>query len=160
MRHSQSSPTSLRVGLRLAAVALLLCVTPSASHTSARVIKAYAARQCAGHAHGQQTQTQERESFTRTVASYEPPDVTLVDMNGASVRLASALKYDGPVLLQFIFTTCPTVCPVKGTRSCIRFSRTAASTSCRNSAASLLAFSARGCQSSIKRVRSDRGTVW
>ena len=112
MRHSQSSPTSPRVGLRLAAVALLLCVTPSASHTSARVIKAYAARQCAGHAHGQQTQAQERESFTRTVATYEPPDVTLMDMNGASVRLASALKYDGPVLLQFIFTTCPTVCPV------------------------------------------------
>ena len=106
MRQSQSSPN---VGPRLAAVALLLCVTPSASPTSARVIKTRAARQCE-HVHEQQTQ--ERQSFTRTVASYEPPDVTLVDMNGASISLASALKYDGPVLLQFIFTTCPTVCPV------------------------------------------------
>jgi protein SCO1/2 len=59
-----------------------------------------------------QAQGQERQSFTRAVASYEPPDVTLVDMNGARVPLSAALGYEGPVLLQFIFTTCPTVCPV------------------------------------------------
>lgn len=38
--------------------------------------------------------------------------MTLVDAGGAKVRLLSALKHEGPVMLQFIFTTCPSVCPV------------------------------------------------
>jgi protein SCO1/2 len=46
------------------------------------------------------------------VASYDPPDVTLVDMTGTAVALRSVLNHAGPVLLQFIFTTCPTTCPV------------------------------------------------
>lgn len=50
--------------------------------------------------------------YTRTVASYTPPDVTLTDASGAKVRLASVLEREGPVMLQFIFTTCPTICPV------------------------------------------------
>ncbi|HKG15755.1 MAG TPA: SCO family protein, partial [Pyrinomonadaceae bacterium] len=66
------------------------------------------------HLHEQQQQppAQTGEKFTRTSASYDVPDVTLVDMNGARVQLATALAYDGPVFLQFIFTTCPTICPV------------------------------------------------
>ena len=50
--------------------------------------------------------------YTRTAATYAPPDVTLTDAFGAKVRLASVLEGEGPVMLQFIFTTCPTVCPV------------------------------------------------
>ena len=50
--------------------------------------------------------------YTRTVARYEPPDVMLVSMDGTKIVLASTLKQDGPVMLQFIFTTCPTICPV------------------------------------------------
>jgi len=33
-------------------------------------------------------------------------------MTGAAVALRSVLNHEGPVLLQFIFTTCPTTCPV------------------------------------------------
>ena len=111
MRQSQTSANTV-VGL--GALTLLLCVT---AHATARVLRTHPARQDAGHVHGRhvperQSRAQARESFTRTVASYEPPDVTLVDMNGARVGLASLLKYEGPVLLQFIFTTCPTICPV------------------------------------------------
>jgi cytochrome oxidase Cu insertion factor (SCO1/SenC/PrrC family) len=50
--------------------------------------------------------------YTRSAADYRPPDVTLVDPSGARVRLAEELAAGGPVLLQFIFTTCSTVCPV------------------------------------------------
>jgi protein SCO1/2 len=46
------------------------------------------------------------------VASYAPPDVTLVDMTGAVVPLGPELSHRGLVLLQFIFTTCSTICPV------------------------------------------------
>jgi len=50
--------------------------------------------------------------YTRSAAAYQPPDVTLVDQAGARVRLADELAAGGPVLLQFIFTTCSTICPV------------------------------------------------
>lgn len=49
--------------------------------------------------------------YTRSAADYRPPDVTLVDQGGARVRLADELAAGGPVLLQFIFTTCSTICP-------------------------------------------------
>lgn len=52
------------------------------------------------------------ERYARSLADYAPPDVPLVDQQGRKVSLASVLGHDGPVLLQFIFTTCPTICPV------------------------------------------------
>ncbi len=49
--------------------------------------------------------------YVRSVAPYAPPDVTLTDARGERVRLAEVLDFPGPVVLQFIFTTCPAVCP-------------------------------------------------
>jgi protein SCO1/2 len=62
--------------------------------------------------HDHQHHQQVPQRYSRSLALYDVPDVTLVDMTGAEVRLASVLSYEGPVLLQFIFTTCPTICPV------------------------------------------------
>jgi len=56
-------------------------------------------------------QTSAPKRYSRAVVSYETPDVHLVDMTGAPVPLADVFNYQGPLLLQFIFTTCPTVCP-------------------------------------------------
>jgi len=53
--------------------------------------------------------------YVRSVARYEPPDVTLTDSRGERVRLAEVLNPPGPVVLQFIFTTCPAVCPTLST---------------------------------------------
>ena len=50
--------------------------------------------------------------YARAVAAYTPPDVALVDQHGAAVSLHEVLGHDGPLMLQFIFTTCPAVCPV------------------------------------------------
>jgi len=50
--------------------------------------------------------------YRRTVVRYEPPDVTLVNQDGARVSLAKLLSADKPVLLNFFFTTCTTICPV------------------------------------------------
>ena len=52
------------------------------------------------------------ERYTRSVARYQIPDVTLVDTNGSRVPLRAELDRKGPLLLQFMFTTCATVCPV------------------------------------------------
>lgn len=48
----------------------------------------------------------------RSVASYEVPAVRLTDMEGQDAAMAEALPGDVPVVLDFIFTTCTTICPV------------------------------------------------
>jgi protein SCO1/2 len=101
----RQSRTYANIFASLGALALLLCC-------AARARAQHSHEQ---HVHDPQQQTtpaQASEKFTRTSASYDVPDVTLTDMNGARVNLTSALAYDGPVFLQFIFTTCPTICPV------------------------------------------------
>jgi protein SCO1/2 len=50
--------------------------------------------------------------YRRTVVRYELPDVALVDQDGARVRLQQALTADKPVMLNFFFSTCTTICPV------------------------------------------------
>jgi len=50
--------------------------------------------------------------YQRTSASYEIPDVRLVDINGASVSLRDGLGGNEPVMLNFIFTSCTAICPV------------------------------------------------
>jgi len=48
----------------------------------------------------------------KLTAHYDVPDVTLIDQDGRSVRLAEFLDADRPVFVNFIFATCTTVCPV------------------------------------------------
>ena len=48
----------------------------------------------------------------RSLASYSLPDVTMVDQNGKRISLREILSPDEPVMLNFIFTTCTTICPV------------------------------------------------
>ena len=51
-------------------------------------------------------------SYTRTVKPYRVPDLALVDQSGQSVDLTELLGGSQPVALNFIFTTCTTICPV------------------------------------------------
>jgi protein SCO1/2 len=50
--------------------------------------------------------------YERSVHTYPVPDVVLVDADARSVRLRELLASDEPVMLNFIFTTCGTICPV------------------------------------------------
>lgn len=50
--------------------------------------------------------------YSTSVADYSIPDVKLVDMNGEGVALREILSGKQPVILNFIFTTCTTICPV------------------------------------------------
>jgi len=45
-------------------------------------------------------------------ADYRIPAVTLTDMNGVRAALPDALDGKAPVLVDFIFTSCTTICPV------------------------------------------------
>ena len=50
---------------------------------------------------------------TRVVsASYEIPDVDLTDSTGARVNLRTLMSENEPLIVNFIFTTCTTICPV------------------------------------------------
>jgi protein SCO1 len=50
--------------------------------------------------------------YERSVRSYTIPDVVLIDADAKPVRLREVLAGDEPVMLNFIFTTCSTICPV------------------------------------------------
>jgi protein SCO1 len=48
----------------------------------------------------------------RSLADYPVPDLALVREDGKPMLLAQALAGDGPVVLNFIYTTCTSVCPL------------------------------------------------
>jgi protein SCO1 len=50
--------------------------------------------------------------FQRTVEHYSVPDVVLVNQDRQKVPLPELLANDKPVMLDFIYGTCTTVCPV------------------------------------------------
>ena len=50
--------------------------------------------------------------YAATTENYSIPDVELIDQLGTSVSLRTLLNADQPVALNFIFTTCTTICPV------------------------------------------------
>lgn len=51
-------------------------------------------------------------NYKRSEAKYVIPDVVLVNQNGEKVRLRELLNAKKPVLLDFIYGTCTTICPV------------------------------------------------
>ena len=53
-----------------------------------------------------------KTEYTRTVEHYRIPDVTLLNQDGKRVNLRALLESGKPVVVDFIFTTCTTICPV------------------------------------------------
>ena len=54
----------------------------------------------------------EKEDTTYSSHHYQIPEVSLVDMNYQAVSLPEAIVSDKPVVLNFIYTTCTTICPI------------------------------------------------
>ena len=50
--------------------------------------------------------------YVATTENYTIPDVELIDQQGTAVSLRTLLESDQPIALNFIFTTCTTICPV------------------------------------------------
>jgi len=57
-------------------------------------------------------QAEAKKRYIRSVEKYTAPDVVLVNQDGKKVRLAEILAADQPVMLDFIYGTCTTICPV------------------------------------------------
>jgi len=54
----------------------------------------------------------ETKSYPRSVVSIDIPDVTLVGTDEGRIPLRSVLDAGKPVMVNFIFTTCPSICPI------------------------------------------------
>ncbi|MBK5274287.1 MAG: SCO family protein [Desulfuromonadales bacterium] len=50
--------------------------------------------------------------YKKTVERYTIPNVVLINQDGKKVQLASLLTADQPVIVDFIYGTCTTICPV------------------------------------------------
>ena len=53
-----------------------------------------------------------KTGYKRTLEEYQVPDVTLVNQDGKRINLKDLLDSGKPVLLDFIYGTCTTICPV------------------------------------------------
>lgn len=53
-----------------------------------------------------------RRAYSTSTVTYQVPDVTMLDANGKSVSLDDLMDDHSAVMLNFIFTTCTTICPV------------------------------------------------
>ena len=62
--------------------------------------------------HAQHRAMMNQDGYQRKQASYQTPDVMLIDQSGKKVSLIELLGGDDPLMLNFIFTTCTTICPV------------------------------------------------
>jgi protein SCO1/2 len=58
------------------------------------------------------SQVQAAAKYKRTVEKYKVPDVTLVNQDGKRINFKTFLDGDKPVILDFIYGTCTTICPV------------------------------------------------
>jgi protein SCO1/2 len=84
------------------------------------VILVFLAAGCAHHgSHNQegdhtahQAMMKEQKHYQRSLQAYQVPDVTLLDQNGQKVNLPEYLQASEPYALNFIFTTCTTICPI------------------------------------------------
>ena len=59
-----------------------------------------------------QVQAATKEKYKRTVENYIVPDIMLVNQDGVKVNLRTLLSSKKVVMVDFIFTTCTTICPV------------------------------------------------
>ena len=53
------------------------------------------------------------EGYVRTIRTFEVPPCVLMDQNGAPVSLPSIMRRNKPIILDFIYTSCRSVCPLQ-----------------------------------------------
>jgi len=68
--------------------------------------------QAAPDKHAAHRAAMKKTRYAATTENYAIPDVELIDQSGTSVSLRAVLDADQPIALNFIFTTCTTICPV------------------------------------------------
>ena len=62
--------------------------------------------------HSHHRHAMKESALVRSTNDYPVPEVELVDQNAQQVALRALLATDKPVLLNFIFASCTTICPI------------------------------------------------
>lgn len=62
--------------------------------------------------HMQAMKSMQNQEYLRSVEDYALPNLQLVDMNGNTVLLDEVLNSDQPMMVNFIYTSCTTICPI------------------------------------------------
>ena len=62
--------------------------------------------------HVKEAESGTREKYTRTIENYVVPDVVLVNQDGKKIKLNAILNSKKVIMVDFIFTTCTTICPI------------------------------------------------
>lgn len=65
-----------------------------------------------GEDHSHHRQMLQQKDYIRKEQEYQVPDVMLTDQDGRKISLLAMLEGKDPVMLNFIFTSCTTICPV------------------------------------------------
>lgn len=61
---------------------------------------------------GKEVEAETQGKYKRSLETYMIPEVTLVNQNGVRVKLGTLLNSRKVAMVDFIYTTCPTICPV------------------------------------------------
>jgi protein SCO1/2 len=86
--------------------------TPGSRMLGGLVFAALMATAVADDPHANHRAAMNESRYQVKDASYEVPDVRLLDTSGEIVAINELLGSDDPIALNFIFTTCTTICPV------------------------------------------------
>jgi protein SCO1/2 len=97
---------------QIRSVRYLACVLVLALVLGGTALAEEQKKSCHEGAATQQVANGDGPSYTRTLEPYEVPHLTLLDQSGQSIDLDELLEGPRPVALNFIFTTCTTICPV------------------------------------------------
>lgn len=91
------------MSLRSAAVGVALALVFASAPADA---------QMAADEHAAHRAAMQKARYEVSTEHYAIPDVELLDQSGAAVSLRALLDTEQPIALNFIFTTCTTICPV------------------------------------------------
>lgn len=106
-------PRTLGLGLIILVAGVgTSCSEQSAEPRPAHEHAAHHVEQASPDPHAAHRAALEKPQYSVITERYSVPDVNLLDQSGASVALRTLLESDKPVALNFIFTTCTTICPV------------------------------------------------
>jgi protein SCO1/2 len=78
--------------------------------SAASLLLSVAAAVCGAHEH--QHHGAPAEQLARSTTTYQLDGLALLRADGKEVALAEELDHDGPLVLDFVFTTCTTICPI------------------------------------------------
>lgn len=83
------------------------------TRSAAAFVLSLAAAACAAGEHQHQHHAHGAEPLARSTATYRLDGLQLLRAtDDKAVALGEELDYDGPLVLDFVFTTCTTICPI------------------------------------------------